>query len=172
MIKIIGSLLIISGTTILGFILSENLKKRVKELRELERTIYQLQNEILYTHTPIPEALKIISKKGIKPISEILLKVSEELMSNNYDSIYDAFFYVFKHMKDKVNLKDEDITEVLDFTRSLGESDINGQVKMFSLTLINLKKRIDEAELAMKKNVKMYRYLGFAFGAMIVILLI
>jgi stage III sporulation protein AB len=35
-----------------------------------------------------------------------------------------------------------------------------------------LKKIIDDADIAMKKNVKMFRYLGFGVGAMIVIMLV
>jgi len=38
--------------------------------------------------------------------------------------------------------------------------------------LENLKKQIIEAEILMKKNVKMYRYLGFTLGTMIVIMFI
>lgn len=43
---------------------------------------------------------------------------------------------------------------------------------MFSLTLENLKKQIIEAEVSMKKNVKMYRYLGFTLGMIIIIMFI
>jgi stage III sporulation protein AB len=60
----------------------------------------------------------------------------------------------------------------LDLAKSLGESDIDGQVNIFLFTINNLKKVISDAEISMKKNVKMFRYLGFSIGAMIVIMLI
>ena len=171
MLKIIGCILILGASTFGGFVYSEIFKYRVQELKEIERGIYQLQNEIIYTYTPIPEALKKVSIKGTKPIAEIFNNISLELLSNKYDSVYDAFFYVFKSSRDNLHLKSGDINEVLDLSKSLGESDVNGQVTMFSLTIENIKKRIESAENIMKNSVKMYRYLGFSVGAMLVIML-
>ena len=56
---------------------------------------------------------------------------------------------------------------ILDLTKTLGESDIQGQSSIFSLTISNLKKQIKISEEFMNKNIKMYRYLGFSFGAML-----
>lgn len=172
MLKIIGCILILGASTLGGFLYSEMFRLRVKQLYEIERSIFQLENEIIYTHTPIPEALKNIAVKGNKPISDIFMMISEELYSNKYDSVYEAFKYAFDETKKDNNLKVQDINTILDLAKSLGESDINGQVTMFSLTIENIKKLIKEAEITMKKNVKMYRYLGFCIGAVIVIMLI
>ena len=74
--------------------------------------------------------------------------------------------------KETLSLTKEDISIFIDFTKSLGEVDIDGHNDMFSLTLDNLSKAVEDAEHNMDKNVKMYRYLGFSFGAMIGIILI
>ena len=171
MLKLIGSILIIAASTIGGFIYAQSFISRVKELNEIERCIYQLQNEIVYTHTPLPEALINVAIKAKEPIADIFNKTSKKLSSNMYDNVYEAFKNTFKESTD-LNLKNEDINLILDLSKSLGESDINGQINIFSLTMENLKKIIAEAEITMKKNVKMYRYLGFGIGAMIVIMLI
>lgn len=172
MLKIIGCILIIGASTFGGFFYSEAFKHRLRQLQEVERAIYQLENEIIYTHTPIPEALKNVSAKGIKPISEIFFEISKELSSNKYDSVQNAFKYIFDRCKRDIYLKNCDIEAILDLSKCLGESDINGQVSMFSLTRENIKKLIAEAEINMKKNVKMYRYLGFCIGAVITLMLI
>lgn len=172
MLKLIGSLLILGASTLGGFLYSEMFRLRVKQLYEIERAVYQLENEIIYTHTAIPEALKNVADKGSKPISDIFKMISDELCSNKYDNVFDAFKYAFEETYKDNNLKDQDIGVILDLAKSLGESDIDGQVTMFSLTIENIKKLINEAEITMKKNVKMYRYLGFCIGAVIVIMLI
>jgi len=172
MIKLIGCLMILGASTGIGFYYGDKFKKRAAQLSELQRCIHQLQNEIVYTHTPLPEAIKDVSKKSINPIKEIFEKVSGLLFSNEVDDVYEAFNNVLVKEKENLNLKREDISVILDLAKSLGESDIDGQLRMFSLTLENLKKQIKGAESLMHKNVKMYRYLGFSIGAMLVIILI
>lgn len=170
MIKIIGCLLILSASTIAGFIFSESFKKRLKQLNEIERAIGQLENEIEYTYTPLPEALENVAQKSEFPISNVFSRASKLLYSNNVETVYDAFYECFK--EEAVDLNSDDINVVLDLSKSLGNSDIEGHKKIFSLTRGNLKKRIALAEEAMSKNVKMYRYLGFSIGAVIVIVLV
>lgn len=172
MLKILGCLMILGASTGIGFSYGERFKKRTKQLNELERCINQLQNEIVYTHTPLPEAILDVSKKSINPIKDIFEQVSSLLFFNEVDNVYEAFKNVIDKEKDNLNLKKEDISVILDLTKTLGESDIGGQQRMFSLTLENLKKQLKSSEDSMKKNVKMYRYLGITLGAMLVIILV
>lgn len=172
MLKLLGSSIVIISSTFGGIIYAQSYVYRVKELNEITRCIGQLQNEIVYTHTPLPEALLNISHTGKKPIADIFRKISVELSSNLHDSVYGAFSKIFENSNKNLYLKTEDINIILDLAKSLGESDIDGQVNIFLFTINNLKKIIGEADIAMKKNVKMFRFLGFGVGAMIVIMLI
>jgi stage III sporulation protein AB len=170
MIKTMGCLLILAASTFGGFAYAEGFKKRVKQLNELERAINQLQNEIEYTYTPLPEALHSVSEKCEAPVKEIFAKASQYLFLNEAESVYDAFK---KCLEDSnISINKEDVNVILDLSKSLGESDIEGHKKIFSLAKNNIKKRISIAEDSMNKNVKMYRYLGFSLGAMLVIVLI
>lgn len=170
--KFIGSLLVIISTTVAGFILGEKFKKRTSQLKEMERAIYQLQNEIIYTHTALPEAFLKVHEKSSFPLNEFFKIVSHMLYFNEVDSVYEGFKASLKKMKNPLDINKEDMNVILSLGKTLGESDIEGQKRMFALTLENLKKQIAEAEILMKKNVKMYRYLGFTLGTMIVIMFI
>ncbi len=44
MIKVIGFILIVGSSTILGFSYGEKFKKRVRELKEFQRGVYVLKN--------------------------------------------------------------------------------------------------------------------------------
>ncbi|SMC17592.1 stage III sporulation protein AB [Clostridium acidisoli DSM 12555] len=171
MLKLIGSSVVLIASTIGGIIYAQSYIYRFRELNEVERCICELENEIVYTHTPLPEALKNIASRSEKPISEIFKNISTELASNCHDSVYEVFKEELGRSKN-IYLKTEDVNIILDLAKSLGESDIDGQVNIFLFTINNLKKVINDAEIAMKKNVKMFRYLGFSIGAMIVIMLI
>lgn len=172
MLSIVGYLLVIFSTTIAGFAFGENFKKRVIQLKEFQRAIYELENDIVYTYTPLPCAFEKISENSIFPIKDILKDISISLKQNEVNSVYEAFDSTLSRNKDYLCIKKEDINIILDFSKTLGQSDLEGEKRVFNLTLDNLKKQIEKADELMDKNVKMYRYLGFSLGAMIVILLI
>lgn len=172
MIKIIGCIIILGASTMAGFIYSERLKYRVFQLNEIERAVYQLQNEITYVHVLLPDAFKSIAAKSKEPIKELFNKTGELLSENEYENVYEAMKASVNLMKSKLYLNEGDINVILDLSKTLGESDIQGQNSIFSLTISNIKKQIKTSEEFMNKNIKMYRYLGFSFGAMLVIALI
>ncbi|WP_368487837.1 stage III sporulation protein SpoIIIAB [Clostridium sp. BJN0013] len=172
MVKFLGCIMILVASTGIGIIYGESFKKRVKQLKEIQRCIYQLQNEIIYTHTPLPEAIFNTACKSVNPIMDIFRDISHMLEKNCVDSVYEAFNHTLKAREDTLNLKKEDIAALLDLSRTLGESDIEGQKKMFSLTLENIKNQIETSQILMNKNLKMCRSLGFSLGAVIVIILI
>ncbi len=172
MIKIIACAVILGASTVGGFIYSERLKYRVFQLNEVQRAIYQLQNEITYVHALLPDAFKSVGKKSREPIRELFNITSELLSDNKYENVYEAMNSAMNLVKNRIYLNSDDINVILDLSKTLGESDIEGQISIFSLTLTNLKKQIKISEDYMNKNIRMYRYLGFSFGAMIVIALI
>lgn len=169
---LVAYVLIVLCCTMAGFIYSEKYRRRVVELNEIHRSVIQLQNEILYTYTPLPEAIRNVSEKSIHPLDKLFLAVYEVLSSNKAESVYEAFLSAINNNKEYTSLKKEDMAVLLDMAKTLGESDLDGHRRIFELTTNELKKKIDIAEKSMNENVKMYRFLGFSVGALIVIMLI
>ncbi|AAK80051.1 stage III sporulation protein AB [Clostridium acetobutylicum] len=172
MIKFVGCILIITSSTIVGFRYAEHFRKRVKELKEIHNSLYELRNEIIYTHTPLVEAFKNISDRSNYPVNLFFKLAAENLCYKETDNVYSAFKCVFDTDKFQTNLNNDDKKILLNLSKSLGETDIEGQVKVFELAIKNIENHITEAEEIMKKNVKMYRCLGFCVGAMITIMIV
>jgi len=172
MLKVIGCLIVLGASSAAGFIYAESFKKRVADLNELQRIMYLLQSEIEYINNPIPRALKEISTKTIKPFSLIFNDISELLFKNEVESVYQAFKIILSSNNYSLNLNKDDINILFDLSKSLGESDVSGQRKMFEFTLESIKKQIILAEELMYKNLKVYRYLGVTLGSMVVIMLL
>lgn len=172
MIKILGILLILISSTVVGFMYGEGMKKRVNELNELLRGVYILKNEINYMHSLLPEALMKVSEKCTGTIKKIFVDASTILLSNEEVDVYTSFKKSIDINKSNINLTKEDLSIFLDLTKSLGELDVDGHNDIFSLVTENLNKAIIGAESNLEKSIKMYRYLGFSFGAMIAIVLI
>lgn len=171
MLKIIAIAIIFLSSTYIGFYYGESFKKRSKQLNSILKSVMFLNNEVMYSNTPLPEALKYISIKVDPPISDILSKVASRLEVGESMSVYDAFKDEYTNSKQNFNLNDEDSGIIKDFLKGLGESGVYGQDKLFNLTIENMKINCKYAEELAKKNSKMYRAIGVCIGAMISIFL-
>jgi stage III sporulation protein AB len=171
-LKITAVIIIFLSCTYIGFYYGESFKKRSRQLNSILKSVLFLNNEVMYTNTPLPEALKYISLKVESPVNYVLSNVSDKLLKSESTSVYEAFEKEYKKNKSEFYLQDEDKRIVKDFLRSLGESGVYGQDKLFNLTIENMKLNCKSAEESAKKNIKMYRVLGICIGAMISIFLI
>lgn len=171
-LKTLGCILILGSCSLIGFIYGENLRNRLIQLKEIQQALYQLENEIVYTRTSLPEIFFHVAQKCNRPIKNIFLDVSKLLYNNEVNSVYEGFRKAIKLNEDLISLKKEDIDVLSDLAKSLGESDVEGQKSILSLSINNLKKQVNTAEIIMQKNIKMYRYLGFSFGAILVIMIL
>lgn len=172
MIKILGVIFIIAASSMMGFMFAEALRKRLLQLKDLRGALVQLQNEIFYTRTDLPEACAKVAQKSKYPINEIFENVSEQLEKNSTDSVYEAFKQALNLNESKLSLTKEDKEVLTDLSKALGDSDMEGHKKVFSLAEYNIKSKIEALEGNVDKNIKMYRYLGFSLGAAIAIILI
>lgn len=172
MIKLIGCSLIIAASSMAGFVFAEDLKRRAAQLRDIQNAVLQLQNEILFSHTTLPEAFKKISLKCREPAASLFNYIGIKLLNNEVDNVLEAFKLAFESVDKNFKLNNSDISILIDLARGVGEADIEGHKKIFLLVDENLRKSIEDADCQINKNVKLYRYLGFSFGAVVAILLI
>ncbi len=172
MFKLIGSVLIILSSSSLGYMIGMRYSMRVREIKLLKISLQMLETEIAYSNTPLPEALKIVCKKSKHPINIIFNKAAANLGKKDCVSVGDAFCKSLDDAKGMYSLIDEDIDILRSFGHSLGSSDVDGQIKSFSLIIKELDAQEIKAEEMRKKNENMYKNLGFLAGVAITILLI
>jgi len=171
-IKFVGAFLIISATTLIGYIYSNIYNLRVKELRELQYGIQMLETEMVYGYSPLPEALDSVSRRISDNISLLFSETSKKLRSKNGLSVSEAWSLTLNALMPKTSLTAVERDILLAFGESLGTSDVKNQSRNFKLTLTLLKQEELKAVELRDKNVKMYRNLGFLFGLALVIILI
>ncbi|WP_300384373.1 stage III sporulation protein SpoIIIAB [Clostridium sp.] len=172
MLKGLSIITIVMCCSYLGFYYGEIFKKRNKQIDEILKAILFLNNEVIYNNTPLPDALKYVSLRVENPINSIISAVSDKLIIGNTESVFEAFKEEYIKDEKAFNLKEEDINIIKNFLKTLGESGVYGQDKIFNLVLENLKMNSLNAKEEAKKNIKMYRSLGFCIGAMIAIFLL
>ena len=77
--KGIGIILIVLGTSGIGYLTAADLKRHLNDLKWLRRILLLLKEEIAYTHAPLEEAFARISRKVKAPYCLFLTQVSGQL---------------------------------------------------------------------------------------------
>ncbi|MTI48203.1 stage III sporulation protein SpoIIIAB [Sporosalibacterium faouarense] len=169
LLKILGSLIVITSSSLIGFTYGSYYSKRLKNLMLLSNSIQLLETEVMFTATPIPEALENVYKKGNKRVSYIFLDIKKHL--NKSFSTNDSFNSVIPTLKQDLNLNEEDIEIFLSLGKVLGKSDRQDQQKHFKTVITQLDRQQKDAEDSKNKNEKMCKSLGVLGGILITIIL-
>lgn len=171
MLKIVALSIIFLSISYIGYYYGESFKKRYKQLNTILKSVMFLNNEVIYSNSPLPEALDYVSIKVEDPIKAILKSTSNDLNEGKVSSAYEAFKKNYINLEGKFYLNKDDKNLIKDFLNGLGESSVYGQDKLFNLTIENMKMNCIKAEEDSKKNSKMFKALGVCVGAMVTIFL-
>lgn len=167
-IKLILLFIIFVTSSSIGYIISNQYKNRVNELKELKNTLNIMETKMKYTYETIPEIFEDIVKNCEENISNIykytLININERNLSLGKswkESINNS----------KTNLTNEDKQILISLEKLLGKTDLDGQVGEIELVSNFLNGQIEKAEKEKAKNEKLYRTLGNVIGLTIVVLL-
>lgn len=172
MLKLIFAICIFLISTYIGFSYGDTFRKRRNQLKEILQALAILENDIIYGTTPLPEALLNLSHKVSNPIGNYIEAIANRLIKGDVESVCEGALEEFIKFKSEFDLYDEDKKIMEDFLKSLGESGVYGQEKIFTLAIEGIKINLADADEIAKKNVKLYRYLGVCLGMMIIIFII
>lgn len=168
-LRVVFLILILAGSTSVGFLLSKRYSDRVNELITFSGLINIFQNKIRFTRTPLPEAFEELADiKNNKIISSIFYDFSQNLKIKRCD---EAWNESIEKRRNFLSLKEEDINLIKQLGTSLGKTDIDGQMSEINRFNTLLQVQIKKAEEERKKNEKMYKSLGTIIGLAIVIIL-
>ncbi|TBX08737.1 stage III sporulation protein SpoAB [Clostridium perfringens] len=170
--KVFFLIIIVLLSSLIGYLYGEGFRNRLSQLRELKRALIDFENDIVYTYTHLPESIESIALKAKSPIKELFNEISLKLKNNEVENVYMAFKESINEHKKEMNLRNKDFEILLDLSKSLGETNVEGQIKIFNLAKEKLDIELEIAEDECNKNTKVYRYLGVAVGAMIAIFLV
>lgn len=172
MIKIFGCLMIFGGCTTLGFRYSKTLSTRVFELKELEKAVMILENEITYTYTELPDAFLKVSNELESPLSMVFKKAHENLISTEFNDIHDSLINALEEEEDKLSLDKKDKNIIIQLSKSLGQWDIEAHKNLLKLCRKNIEEQIQVGTRKEMREGKMFKTLGISLGAIICILLL
>lgn len=171
-LKIIGSLMIICASSLLGFIFAGDCARRPGELRTLQGLLQMFETEINYMSNILTEAFHNISNTSSSKVSVFFSSTVKNLLEDSSLNASEAWEKAVNENISLTALNSEDKSILLSFGKMLGNSDVEGQLKNIRLTLSQLKLQEEKAEAGRKKNESMFKSLGVLGGVAIVIILI
>lgn len=172
LLKWIGSTIILLSSTLIGFKLAEQVKERVLILQDFKTSLLMLQTEIQFTLTPLVEAFENVSSNMHGKVKSFFLYISNQLSERNGRTVEEIVYQGIQDLFTQVKLKKEDVEPILQLSKSIGGSDVEGQVRSIQLCIEYLEQRIRQASYEREKSEKMYQTLGVLSGISIVIVLI
>lgn len=146
--------------------------RRVRELRAFQHALHILESEIMFTSTPLPQAVLKISRRLDRPLDRLFGLFGHILGQRIGYTAGEALAVAISKSRNLLCLNGEDIDIILGFGKNLGSTDRENQEKNFRLVKYQLGVQLKEAEEERNKNERLYKSLGFLLGAALVILLV
>ncbi len=167
-LKYVCIILLFFACIFLGRLFAKKFIMRLKELEEMKSALNVFETKVKFTYEPIPEIFGYISENDLDSnISKIFNNAKNKMRDK---SASDAWLEALNESEG--NLNKEDINVLKNFSKLLGQTDIEGQVSQIKITQEFLQKQIDNALVEKQRNEKLYNKLGIVVGLMLIIILI
>ncbi|HHU60423.1 MAG: stage III sporulation protein AB [Bacillota bacterium] len=168
--RLIGTALIVFSCGMMGLIVAGSYGKRVYNLRQLISFIQILESEIHFARTTLPDIISIQKNEYSGVIAEFLRILDDALQNEEGEE----FSKVWAH--GIINLGEEGfpsqvLGDMQELGRVLGINDVSEQTKHIKKTLIRLEQALQEAKSEQEKHTRLWQYMGFSAGLLIVLLL-
>lgn len=171
MLRAVLLIMVAVSCSCLGFIKSQALSGRVRDLLSLRKILRLLSGEISYSGTPLPEAFCRISSKMSGAYRDFLQDLSEDM--ERYDG--ESFSSIFNrnvecHLR-TTRLNGQDREEWKEFGAMLGYLDREMQMSTLRSFDQTLEQKISELREGLPARKKLYQSLGVMGGLFLVIFL-
>lgn len=171
MVKLAGAALIILAGGVAGMIRARDYTRRPRELKSLLAALQMLETEIIYTATPLGEALGRVAAAGGREVRPLFDGAAAELKCMTGCTAAEAWQNALAKCYPASALRESDLNILRNLGSALGISDRRDQSKHLRLASEQLKLEALKADEEAAKNVKLCNYMGFC-GALALVFLI
>lgn len=170
--RVAGSLLILLGTTGIGYLAGLDFQRQWEELACLRRIFLMLKGEIHYMREPLEEAFAHIAERTKEPYSQFLRQVSERLRQRSDTSFGNIWNQAVSDCLASSRLKKENVEQLRTLGDSLGYLDQKSQEGAVDLYLELLETEMKELRREIRMKRKLCNSLGVMGGLFITVLLL
>lgn len=165
----IGAVLIIAGCGGVGFGMALNYKQEALCLRQLLQVLEMFSCELEYRLTTLPVLFRIAANTASGALARVLSAVAQELESQIAPDAACCMTAALRNAKD---LPAKAVFALDDLGRSLGEYDLDGQLKGIAAVTASCREQLEEMECNRTQRIRSYQTLALCAGAALAILLL
>jgi stage III sporulation protein AB len=170
MLKLLGSIVVTIAGGLTGMVIARSYSLRPMELRYLQSALQMLETEITYTATPLAEALGLVAARADNRVAPLFEQTRAELLSMSGCTAGEAWENALRKFYPQSALLTCDFSILRSLGSALGISDSRDQSKHLRLAMEQIGMEINRAESNALRHVKLWNYLGFLGGLVIVLL--
>jgi stage III sporulation protein AB len=170
-LKLLGALLIVVAGAMIGHIKARRLADRPAQIRRFIRVLQQLETEISYGFTPLPEAMHKLALQTAEPLSSLFAGITTNLHSRSGLTVKESWEQAVLERWPYMAMQDGEQDIILQLGSSLGTTDREDQLKHLRLASSQLGSMESEAAEEQRRFEKMWRSLGVLGGALIVVMM-
>lgn len=170
--RIVGILLVISGSSMYGVWLSKRYVGNLAELEELRHMMFLLKGQILYANAPLHEAFETIGNRTNGALAEFFIRVAKKSEAQQGTQFAEIWKEEVGYLEGDSLLSKEDRQSLENFGNHLGFLDKEMQERNLLLYLEQLDLRIQDMRAHKKERCRMCTSLGIMGGLFLAILFI
>lgn len=171
MLKLAGAVLLMLGAAGLGFGAVGQLRARVDSLRALIGALEQMERELTFRLTPMPELMERTARQAREPARYLFAHCRDHLWELGEKS-FGALWREALAVEPDLLLEDREREVLTELGDVLGRYDAEGQRKSLQRAAAELVRCLRQAEEDRERLGRVYTALGLGSGAMLVILLL
>lgn len=168
-LKIIGSILIIFGCGVCGYIISQNERYEAKLLRQLIAVLDYMQRELQFRLTALPALCRQAALVSKGPIGDVFKYLSEELEKQDSSTVPQCMERALGRVSKSIPLPIEHLKQLGD---DLGRFDLTGQLQGLQYLRAECHSKLKKQLNGQDNRLRNYQTLCLCAGAAIVILFI
>lgn len=171
-VKLIGMILILLSSMLIGAAAGERAKSRIRLLESLRRLLVILRGELKYSIPVLSELLLYISEYGEDVWKDYFHDIGEMLERGDYSGNIDDIWceYACAGHIDRL-LYEEDYNSLVRFGRDMTDMDIDTLINRVDMYIRDLDRRISSLNSDIANRVRLCRMLGAAGGVFMIILI-
>lgn len=170
--RLIACAVILAGCGYLGAVFAGAFKKRTESLMLMSDALRQLEFDIDFLGITLAESFERIAFNFDGAVGQVFEYTAARMKKKKCSDFLNIWNSAISAYGGELYLRESDRSILAEFARNLGAGDRESEKNNIRAALMRLKLAEDEARSEEKRNVKMYRGLGFLFGVFAVIVLI
>lgn len=171
MIKVLGALMIVGGTTAWGIGSVLKMKNRVLTIRSLIAALDMIRDEICINLTPLMRVMEMAAGTVPAPAADFFRAVSCKSGNMAQQGFYGIWMDALNESR-TMTIGEEERDVLIRLGSGLGKYDSESQGRVIATAKKNLERIESRTEKERAANSKLHAFLGVAAGMMAVVVLI